>query len=236
MAPWVFFRSMSPLPNIPLVSRLLSGQTGSSCFQNQEAGFERVGAVLRWAGSPSSSSTSPNPSLMASRSAGPMHSASGMEFLFDLTYQDQGRSVSDQVIFDRILSMIDAAEEFVVIDMFFFDGEHDGERDYRPLSAELTDRLLARKAANPGLKATFITDEINNFYGAYTGAEIARLRAAGIQVVITNLSRLRDSNPAYSAGWRLLAGWFGTGGTGLAASSLQQHRTQSHGHAPTSSS
>ncbi len=146
--------------------------------------------------------------------AEPLHPASGMEFLFDLTYQDQGQSVSDQVIFDRVLAMIDAAEEFVVIDMFLFDGEHDGERDYRPLSAELTDHLLARKAASPGLNATFITDEINNFYGAYTGTEIARLQSAGIQVITTNMSPLRDSNPAYSAGWRMLVRWFGTGGPG----------------------
>jgi cardiolipin synthase len=146
--------------------------------------------------------------------AGPARTASGMEFLFDLTYQLQGQTASEQRIFDRVLSMIDAAEEFVVIDMFLFDGEHGGERDYRPLSAELTDHLLARKASNPGLKATFITDEINNFYGAYTSTEIAKLQAAGIQVVTTNLSRLRDSNPVYSAGWRMFAGWFGTGGPG----------------------
>jgi phosphatidylserine/phosphatidylglycerophosphate/cardiolipin synthase-like enzyme len=137
-----------------------------------------------------------------------------MEFLFDLTYQDQGRSVSDQVIFDRVFSMIDEAEEFVVIDMFFFDGEHGGERDYRPLASELTDHLVARKSAVPGLEAVFITDEINNFYGAYTSSEIEQLRAAGIRVLTTNLSRLRDSNPVYSAGWRMTVGWWGTAGFG----------------------
>jgi hypothetical protein len=146
--------------------------------------------------------------------AGPLRPAAGMEFLFDLTYQDQGRPVSDQVIFDRVFSMIDEAEEFVVIDMFFFDGEHDGEREYRPLSGELTEHLVARKASVPDLKAIFITDEINNFYGAYTSSEIGRLRAAGIPVVITDLSRLRDSNPVYSAGWRMLVGWWGTAGPG----------------------
>ena len=102
----------------------------------------------------------------------------------------------------------------MVIDMFLFNGEHDGEREYRPLSGELADHLISRKASRPDLRAIFITDEINNFYGAYTGAEIARLREAGIEVVTTRLSRLRDSNPLYSAGWRMLASWFGTAGPG----------------------
>lgn len=145
---------------------------------------------------------------------GPARTASGIEFLHDLSYQIGGRPVVEQQIFDRVLAMIDAAENFVVIDMFLFNGEHGGERDYRPLSAELTDHLIAQKAAIPEFRATFITDEINNFYGAYTGAEIERLRAAGIQVVTTRLSPLRDSNPAYSAGWRMLASWFGTAGPG----------------------
>jgi hypothetical protein len=146
--------------------------------------------------------------------AGPLRAASGFDFLYDLSFQLDGQTVVEQRIFDRVFSMIDAAEEFVVLDMFLFDGEHGGERDYRPLSAELTEHLVSWKASNPALTATFITDEINNFYGAYTGAEIERLQDAGIQVIPTRLSRLRDSNPAYSAGWRLLIGWFGTGGPG----------------------
>lgn len=145
---------------------------------------------------------------------GPTRTASGMEFLHDLSYQFEGQPAVEQEIFDRVFSMIDGAEDFVVIDMFLFDGGHDGERDYRSLSSELTEHLIARKASNPWLRTVFITDEINNFYGAYTGAEIERLQAAGVQVVITRLARLRDSNPVYSAGWRMLAGWLGTAGPG----------------------
>jgi len=146
--------------------------------------------------------------------AGPTRPASGMEFLYDLTYDLEGKPGVEQRIFDRVLSMIDSAEEFVVIDMFLFNGEHGREREYRPLSSELAGHLLTRKASNPGLEAVFITDEINNVYGAYTSAELARLQAAGIQVITTRLNRLRDSNPAYSAGWRMLASWFGTAGPG----------------------
>jgi hypothetical protein len=146
--------------------------------------------------------------------AGPLRAASGIDFLYDLSFQLDGQPVVEQRIFDQVFSMIDAAEEFIVLDMFFFDGEHGGEKDYRPLSAELTEHLVSRKVSKPELKATFITDEINNFYGAYTGAEIQRLQDAGIQVIPTRLSRLRDSNPVYSAGWRLFVGWLGTAGPG----------------------
>ncbi len=144
----------------------------------------------------------------------PAHDASGMEFLVDLTYQRDGQTVVEQEIFDRILSMIDEADRFVVLDLFLFDGEHGGDREYRPLSSQISDHLLSRKRANPELDVRFITDEINNFYGAYVGEEIQRLQTGGIEVVTTRLSSLRDSNPVYSAGWRMALGWLGTAGPG----------------------
>ena len=146
--------------------------------------------------------------------SGPLRDAAGMELLVDLTYQKEGRTMVEQRIFDRVFSMIDDAEEFVVLDMFLFNDEHGGERGYRPLSSELTQRLVARKASRPNLAVFFITDEINTFYGAYVSDEIARLREEGVRVVITRLSRLRDSNPGYSAAWRIFVGWFGSGGPG----------------------
>ncbi len=146
--------------------------------------------------------------------AGPPRDPSGFEFLYDLTYQRAGQVVTDQRIFDRIFSMIDEAEDFVVLDMFLFNGEDGGSGDYRPLAAELVEHLLARKEARPAFEAVFITDEINNFYGAYTSPEISRLRSGGVQVLTTRMTRLRDSNPAYSAAWRVGVGWLGTRGPG----------------------
>lgn len=146
--------------------------------------------------------------------SGPARDASGMEFLADLTYQRDGQTVMEQEIFDRILAMIDGADRFVVLDMFLFDGEHGGDREYRPLSSQITDHLLARKTTGSDLDVRFITDEINNFYGAYTGKEIQRLQAGGIDVITTRLTSLRDSNPLYSAGWRMAVGWIGTAGPG----------------------
>ncbi|MCH8336316.1 MAG: phospholipase, partial [Proteobacteria bacterium] len=51
---------------------------------------------------------------------------------------------------------------------------------------------------------TVITDPINTVYGSLPSAQFARLTDAGITIVFTDLSRLRDSNPIYSLFWRLL--------------------------------
>ncbi len=144
----------------------------------------------------------------------PSRSAAGMRFLYDLTYQYQGEQVVDQQVFDRILSMIRGAEEFIVLDMFLFNAGGGGSGDLRSLSSQLTRDLLRRRQAEPELRVTFITDEINNFYGAYTSQEITSLRGAGIEVVTTRMEPLRDSNPLFSAAWRIFPGWAGTGGAG----------------------
>ncbi|MBT8398828.1 MAG: phospholipase [Gemmatimonadetes bacterium] len=145
---------------------------------------------------------------------GPLRPVDGMEFMADLTFQVGQERRVEQRIFDRVISMIEAAEGFVVIDMFLFKGQYGEETGLRPLARELTQSLVEKKTFDPDLEVWFITDEINNFYGAYTSREIARLQEAGIEVVATRTERLRDSNPAFSAFWRMLFGWFGTAGPG----------------------
>ncbi len=156
---------------------------------------------------------------------GPARSADGMEFLYDLTYQAGGERKVEQMIFDHVFSMIEDAEEFVVIDMFLFRGdagedkqdsdpEDQDQSNVLPLASELTDALVKKKRHDPDLKVWFITDELNNFYGAYTSREIERLIGAGIEVIPTRMERLRDSNPVFSAAWRVLFRWLGTGGPG----------------------
>ncbi len=145
---------------------------------------------------------------------GPLHRGSRVEFLHDLTYRREGERAVEQRIFERVFEMIDAAERFVVIDMFLFNGEHTGDQPVTPLSRMLADRLADKKRRAPNVEVVFVTDEINNFYGAYTSREIAQLRDAGVQVVSTDVTRLRDSNPIYSAAWRAFLQWFGTSGWG----------------------
>jgi len=138
-----------------------------------------------------------------------------IQFLTDLTYTRAGQRIHEQSIFDCVFEIIDAADRFIVLDMFLFNGEHGGDRYYAPLSTTLADHLLARKAAVPNLQVSFITDEINNFYGSYQADLIKRLEDGGIQVIITDLTELRDSNPAYSSIWRTYVQWFGTAGRGV---------------------
>ena len=144
--------------------------------------------------------------------SGPERGFARLELLTDITYQRDGVPHVEQVIFDRVLELIDRADRFVVIDMFLFNDEHTGDRDYRAITRELTDRILARRQMVPALDVTFITDEINNFYGAYTSEALTRLEEGGVRVVITDLSKLRDSNPTFSSLWRTYLQWFGTGG------------------------
>ena len=148
--------------------------------------------------------------------SGPERGVERLELLTDITYERDGVQRTEQVIFDRVLGLIDQADRFVVIDMFLFDDEHMGDRDYRPITRELTDRILARLEAVPTLDVTFITDEINNFYGAYESPALHSLEEAGVRIVITDLDRLRDSNPIFSSLWRTYFQWFGTAGPAFA--------------------
>ena len=126
-----------------------------------------------------------------------------------------------------MLRAIDTAQEFIVLDWFLFN-DHRGPASrkapaaHRALSAELRDRLLARRLAKPDLRVLFITDPINDIYGSAPSADLATLREAGVEVVVTDLDRLRDSNPLYSALWRLTARWWADAepGTGRLANPL----------------
>ncbi|MBM7619291.1 HKD family nuclease [Bacillus tianshenii] len=145
---------------------------------------------------------------------GKEHYVDDVEFLYDLTYKRNDEVVTEHEIFDRIFEVIEEAEEFVVIDMFLFNGYNDGERDFPPLSENLLKALLDKKKKNPQMEMVFITDEINTTYGSHEAEELKMLDESGIKVVKTNLDVLRDSNPLYSGVWRVFFQWFGQGGTG----------------------
>lgn len=138
--------------------------------------------------------------------AGAFHSAPDATFLRDITCLDaEGARQRDQQIFDRILETVGQAEHLLVLDLFLFN-DHLGAATnaVRPLSGELTEAIVRRRLQRPGLRCWFITDPINTVYGGQDSVLLDRLRRHGVTVVTTRLSRLRDSNPAYSAGWRML--------------------------------
>ncbi|MGD6833981.1 phospholipase D family protein [Sutcliffiella halmapala] len=145
---------------------------------------------------------------------GEEHLVSDVDFLYDLTYKKNDKLATEHAIFDRIFEVIEEAEEFVVIDMFLFNGYNDGERDFPPLSDNLLKTLLDKKKTNPDMEMVFITDEINTTYGSHEAEELKMLEDNGIKVVETHLDVLRDSNPLYSGVWRVFFQWFGQGGSG----------------------
>ncbi len=133
---------------------------------------------------------------------GSMHHVPNIEFLYDLTYRDQGETHHEQRIFDEKLSMIDKAESFIVMDFFLFNDDYDRTDTFPDLTQQLTNALLDKRQAYPDMPIILITDEINEFYGAYTASHLDELRNIGIDVVITDLDQIGNSNPLYTGIWR----------------------------------
>jgi phosphatidylserine/phosphatidylglycerophosphate/cardiolipin synthase-like enzyme len=144
-----------------------------------------------------------------------------VRFFADITGADAfGQPVVRQQIFDEVLKVVGDARDYLVLDFFLFNSQRGAALDtnpHRKLSSELRDALIARKRAVPGLRVLVITDPINDVYGALPSRDFADLRGAGIEVVVTDLDRLRDSNPVYSAFWRITMKWWSGDGSGEAS-------------------
>ena len=132
--------------------------------------------------------------------------ATDVRFLCDQTGLDaSGARVIDQHIFDEVFAMIGRAEHLVLVDMFLFNeflGA--GPAPHRNLCGDLTAALIARKRVVPVLRIVLITDPVNTVYGGMESRHLKRLQEAGVEVVLTRLDRLRDSNTTWSSVWRLL--------------------------------
>jgi phosphatidylserine/phosphatidylglycerophosphate/cardiolipin synthase-like enzyme len=145
-------------------------------------------------------------------------SAADVSFIADITAADAyGRPVMSQSIFDQVLAIVRGAQRFLVIDYFLFNaqgGTTGGAPPSRALSSELRDALIEQKKQRPELRILFITDPINDVYGGDPSRDLQMLREAGIDVVVTKLDRLRDSNYLYSSFWRLALSWWTGSGSG----------------------
>lgn len=127
-----------------------------------------------------------------------------LRFIRDLTWIDgEGTSGHEQEIFDEILAIIGSARRILLVEMFLFnDFLGSAPPPIRPLCEELTQALVSRKREVPELEVIVVTDPVNTVYGGIESSHLQRLEAAGIQVVLTDLDRLRDSNPLWSGIWR----------------------------------
>ncbi|NMO94534.1 phospholipase D family protein [Paenibacillus lemnae] len=145
----------------------------------------------------------------------PMYTTDQIAFWSDLTYPGpDGSAVHEQQIYKRMGEIIDESREFLVIDMFLFNDYTHEDQSYPPVSQEMTERIIAHKAKYPDMEMVFVSDEVNTNYGSSTHPLFEEMRDAGIQVVITDVNRLRDSTPVYSAVWRTFIQWFGQSGKG----------------------
>lgn len=150
-------------------------------------------------------------------SKGDLHKVEQVDMFYDLSYaQDrEGTETESELrIFKEIYNMIDQAEEFIVIDLFLFDNYNDLDTDFPAVAETLTNHLLDKKAGNPDMPIYFITDPINIGYGSYESQFLDTLKEAGVEVIITDLDKLRDSTPLYSGLYRVIFQWFDAGGNG----------------------
>ncbi len=140
---------------------------------------------------------------------GPTRPASGIEFLHDLSYQLEGQPAVEQEIFDRVFSMIDEAEDFVVIDMFLFDGGHGGERDYRPLSggadrtppcAEGLEPCASRRSSSP-TRSTTSTGHTPGPRSDGSRRQASRSSSLGWPGSETPIRCIRPGGECWPAGW-----------------------------------
>lgn len=166
---------------IPVVSILLAG--GLALLTSCVSSPERLG--LAYAGSVN---------------------AENVQLLVDETWVDEtGTRRVDQEIYNSVFDIIDEAEDFIILDFFLVnDFLYEPGPGMRPLSRELTERLIEKRSKNPDVEIVFITDPINRIYGSLEAPYFEALREAGVNVVWTDLDQLRDSNPVYSKPWRLL--------------------------------
>lgn len=164
-----------------------------------------------WAGVALWNTSKPMPPGTNVNTATELLAPDNVKFLHDLTFTDpEGKVVHEQSIFDAAFRIVDEAESFVVADFFLFNDMMGAEAGvHRPLSRQLADKLIARKAAKPGISILLITDPINEVYGGAHSPLLDELRRAGIEVVTTDLESLRDSNALYSSLWRVFGQWWG---------------------------
>jgi hypothetical protein len=95
----------------------------------------------------------------------------------------------------RDLSVVDHAEQLIVIDR-------------SPMTRNLAQRVLERKRQRPNLKIILVTDPGNEALGGTPPQTLTSLERAGVIVARVRLDRLRDSNPPYTALWRMAFAWW----------------------------
>ncbi|MDX1588425.1 MAG: phospholipase D-like domain-containing protein [Oleiphilaceae bacterium] len=145
----------------------------------------------------------------------PWRRASEVRFLADYPRPRQPLPCSSAIV-PASLSLIRQARHHLRMDNFLFNADQGDQPQHLPLTDTVTSALRVR--AREGVRIDLISDPINTLYGAHWPAHFVQLEQAGLTIRITDLRALRDSNPLWSALWRLsLAPFTNLAATGQAA-------------------
>ena len=150
-----------------------------------------------------SCSTIKNPPLGINYES-PIRETENAEFHYDLTYLDKDGNIQyDRNLWDATLKVVDNAKDYLIIEMFLFNDLYNKDKERFPeFAKEYTERLVKKQEENPNLKVYILADENNNFYGAFEHPFITSMKNAGINVIIVDIFKLKDTFPWYSPIWR----------------------------------
>ena len=134
----------------------------------------------------------------------PIRETENAEFHYDLTYLDKDGNIQyDRNLWDATYKVIDNAKDYLIVEMFLFNDLYNKDKEHFPeFAKEYTERLVKKQKENPNLKVYILADENNNFYGAFEHPFITSMKNAGINVIIVNIFKLKDTFPWYSPFWR----------------------------------
>ena len=144
-----------------------------------------------------------------------VHQVEEVKLLTDITYKTKNnKQMVQHEIVASMLSEIKQAKEFIVVDMFLFNKDTNEDQQYPSIVEKFTKALVKKKEETPSIKIIFLTDKINTVYHSNSSEELNKLKKNGVKVIETNTKDLRDSNPLYSAFWRMFGQWVKTSGNG----------------------
>lgn len=157
--------------------------------------YAAAGAYFRWR---------PQPPGVNGSSASYRVPSDAIRFFHDTTWYEDGERQCQREITPELERIIRSARRFVVLDIFLFNLHHaEQDQAFIPTTRHITDAF--KKSQVP---AWFITDPINTSWGTWVSPPLQWLEDAGVEVCVTNVRKLRDSNILYSPFWRLTLGWF----------------------------
>ena len=88
---------------------------------------------------------------------------SSLQFLYDLTYQKEGKRENQQSILSAELDMIKKAKDFIVLDLFLYNDVYDKTQyQYPNTTQRITEALIAKKEENPDIDIIFISLHIQD--------------------------------------------------------------------------